>query len=471
MSIFQKLYIKQKLSLIILVISSIALLLACAVFIIYDYITYKHVMKQKLQTLGEIVGNHCQAALIFDNSNDARETLATLLKAEKHIVFASIYDKNDKIFAKYKRDDLNPGYLPVTSKTDTCFFIKNYLVLFRGINIEEDKIGNVYIRSNLGEIRTRLKRYTGIVLFVLGMSILTSYLITAKLQQFISDPILHLANIAREVSLRKDYTIRAKKTSMDELGFLTERFNEMLMQIQNQNVALQKAHHELEIRAQELQSELVVRKRAENQIKASLKEKEVLLREIHHRVKNNLQIISSLLNLQFKQAKDPKAMGMLTESQNRISSIALIHEKLYQSKDIVKIDFSDYIKSLTRNLLTSYGVSLGTIKIDINIGKVSLSIDKAIPCGLIINELISNSLKYAFPKNGRGDIKIQLALNNENKVILTIHDNGIGFPPNFDYKNTETLGLQLVNTLTEQLKGSIELNNKSGAEFKLVFPC
>lgn len=453
-----------------MIISSTALLLACAALIIYDQVTYRQVMERKLHTLAEIIGNHCTAALIFDNENDARETLSILLKAEENIVYASLYDQNDRIFARYKRQDAATDFLPLVPQENGCYFEGDYLVLFQEIILEGEKIGRVYIQSNLGEIQARLERFVVIVAFVLGILLLASYFMTSKLQRVISKPILHLADVAREVSLRKDYTIRAEQFSQDELGFLTGRFNEMLMQIETQNVALQKVHHELEERARELQRELIERQKAEEKIKASLKEKEILLKEIHHRVKNNLQVICSLLYLQSKKAKDQQALDMFKESENRIKSMALVHEELYQSKDIVRIDLADYIKRLTSNLSSSYGVGMGTVDILLKIDDVSLSIDKAIPCGLIINELVSNSLKYGFPKQSKGKISIDLVSENENHIALTIQDNGIGLPKGFDFYNTSTLGLQLVHTLTRQLKGQIEWHSNTGTSFKITFP-
>jgi len=190
------------------------------------------------------------------------------------------------------------------------------------------------------------------------------------------------------------------------------------------------------------------RKRMEEWIKASLKEKEVLLKEIHHRVKNNLQIISSLLNLQSEYIKDEQDLEIFKVSQNRIESMALIHEKLYQSEDLAQIDFSEYIRDLVASLFCSYELNLDAIELKINVEQIFLNIETAIPCGLIINELVLNSLKHAFPIGNSGEIYINLYENDENEIALTISDNGIGFSQDFDFRNTSSLGLQLVNALT-----------------------
>lgn len=219
---------------------------------------------------------------------------------------------------------------------------------------------------------------------------------------------------------------------------------------------------------EDLRKEILERKKAEEQISNSLQEKVVLLREIHHRVKNNLQVISSLLNLQSSYIEDKKALEIFRESQNRIRSMALIHEKLYQSKDLNKIEFSEYVKSLIKDLFSSYNVDTERIILKSEFEGIYFEIDIAILCGLIINELVSNSLKHAFPSGRKGEIYIELK-NEEKKYTLILRDTGVGFPAGLDFRKTESLGLQLVNTLTDQLGGKIELNQNGCTEFKIVF--
>ena len=211
------------------------------------------------------------------------------------------------------------------------------------------------------------------------------------------------------------------------------------------------------------------RKQAEEKTRASLREKEILLQEIHHRVKNNLQVISSLLNLQSKYIHDIQYKEMLRECQNRIKSMAIIHEKLYQSENLAEINFEEYIRSLVQGLLHSYKVNKNKVTVAIDVGDVLLSIDTAIPCGLIVNELVSNSLKHAFPEGRSGEIGIALH-SRDNCVELMVSDNGVGIPENFDFKTSETLGLRLVTILAEdQLDGEITLNRTRGTEFCITF--
>jgi PAS domain S-box-containing protein len=214
--------------------------------------------------------------------------------------------------------------------------------------------------------------------------------------------------------------------------------------------------------------DVTARKKAEEQIRASLREKEVLLKEIHHRVKNNMQVISSLLKLQSRYATDERHLAMFRESQNQIKSMVLVHELLYQSKDLANIDFKEYLKDVVNGLIRSFGVDKERIAFNVDVEGVSLSIDSAVPCGLIINELISNSIKYAFPDGRKGEIRIGLHLDGE-KFVLTYSDNGIGLPGDIDFKNTETLGMRLIKALVDELDGEIEVERTEGTTFKIEF--
>jgi PAS domain S-box-containing protein len=217
--------------------------------------------------------------------------------------------------------------------------------------------------------------------------------------------------------------------------------------------------------------DITERKQAEEKLLASLREKEVMLKEIHHRVKNNLQIVSSLLKLQSGYIRDPEALGLFKDSYNRVRSMALIHEKLYRSSDLSGIDASEYIHNLVANLCSAYGVCSEKIAVKIDVEKIAIDIDTAIPCGLIINELVSNSLKYAFPEGKQGLVTINLKLSQDNRkmFVLTVADDGIGLPPNFDLETSDSLGLQLVFNLTEQLGGTIQVSGNKGTFYKIIF--
>ena len=214
--------------------------------------------------------------------------------------------------------------------------------------------------------------------------------------------------------------------------------------------------------------DITERKSLQNTVAASLEEKEILLKEIHHRVKNNMQVISSLLSLQVKLMKDAKSREALLESQNRVMSIALVHEKLYQSKSYAEIDYYEYLTKIAENLLQSYGIPKGKIRIEIHAEGIVLPIGKAIPISLMINEMLSNSMKYAFPGERTGVIIISLQ-NRGNHYTLVVRDNGIGLPAQIDLDHNETLGLQLVNSLVGQIQGTVTLNRSGGTEFEIAF--
>ena len=216
--------------------------------------------------------------------------------------------------------------------------------------------------------------------------------------------------------------------------------------------------------------DITERKRTEESIRASLREKEVLLKEIHHRVKNNLQVISSLLSLQAEYLKDEAMLKIMRESQNRVKSMALVHEKLYQSQNLASIEFGEYVRELVTQLSRSYGMNPELIRMNITADAIELAVDRAIPCGIIVNELVSNALKYAFPGGRHGTIDVLLHNLPEGKIRLVIRDNGVGLPRDLELHNANSLGLTLVHMLADQVQGELAIpRNGAGTEFSLTF--
>jgi PAS domain S-box-containing protein len=212
------------------------------------------------------------------------------------------------------------------------------------------------------------------------------------------------------------------------------------------------------------------RKKTEEELQRSLREKEILLREVHHRVKNNMQVISGLIELQSAHVTDPETRRLFQESYNRIKTMGLIHEILYSSNDFARINFSTYLNELTSYLLSSYGRSPDEIPVDIQLRMNNMSMDMAVPCGLIANELISNSLKHGFPGGRHGRISIRLE-DRGNECEFIVSDDGIGFPEGLDFRDTESFGLQLINGLAaHQLRGTVELRKGKGTTFVIRFP-
>jgi PAS domain S-box-containing protein len=215
--------------------------------------------------------------------------------------------------------------------------------------------------------------------------------------------------------------------------------------------------------------DITKRKETEQRLKASVLEKEVLLKEVHHRVKNNLQIISSLLNLQMKKITDAKTRGELSATRNRIQSMALIHAKLYQSENLSQINFAEYIEVFSRQLRSLYDVRAEKVGLVLDIDEVYLDVDVAIPCGMIVNELLTNALKYAFPGERRGEVRIGLR-SAAAQTVLSVEDNGVGLPPEIDLERVETLGLQLVRALAKQVDGTLTVERGGGTRVVVLCP-
>lgn len=211
------------------------------------------------------------------------------------------------------------------------------------------------------------------------------------------------------------------------------------------------------------------RKKAEEERERSLREKEALLREIHHRVKNNMQVISSMMSLQLDQTDDENIRALLEESRSRVRSMALIHEKLYLSGDLSRVNFGEYLDGLAKHLFQTYSDMAGHISLETRIEDIEFEIETAIPCGLITNELISNSLKHAFPGNRNGSILVAMAKNSDGSYTLTVSDDGIGFPEGLKPSEAKSFGLQLVQILTEQLDGTLSIEGTEGTTVSLTF--
>jgi len=215
--------------------------------------------------------------------------------------------------------------------------------------------------------------------------------------------------------------------------------------------------------------DITERKRTEEQIQRDLKEKKVLLKEIHHRVKNNLQVICSMLKLQAQEIKDKQAFKLFEENWNRVYSMALVHEELYKSKDFSRINFQEYIEKITEVMFNTYRMN-DIVTLELDIQDISLTIDEAIPCGLIFNELVSNALKHAFPDARKGKIKIAIRSHKDRDYKFIVQDDGVGIPDGIDIEKPKSLGLDLVKVLTEQIEGSVTLERSKGTTFKVTFP-
>jgi two-component sensor histidine kinase len=222
-------------------------------------------------------------------------------------------------------------------------------------------------------------------------------------------------------------------------------------------------------RRRKAEEELQEARLAGERLNMSLDEKDMLMREIHHRVKNNLITIHSLLILQSHSIEDERSRSYFKEAENRVRSMAMIHERLCRTKDLSNMNLAEYLNSLISVLFHTYNVKASRVKLNVNIPAVSIDVDTMIPLGLIINELVSNALKYAFANGGEGELTVAFTEGGDGEYTLVVKDDGAGIPDGFDIHNTKTLGLQIVSTLTKQIRGRIELLREGGTGFRITF--
>ncbi|MBN2398389.1 MAG: HAMP domain-containing protein [Deltaproteobacteria bacterium] len=317
-----------------------------------------------------------------------------------------------------------------------------------------------------------IRSFTHTGVFIAGGGILLILGFAVWMGVYLSRSIVLLREATRAIN-QGDFTVRVKQTGSGDVAELMEDFNRMAETLSATTVkkqALEASEEELKKTNIRLQEEIAEHKQAEERISQSLGEKENLLAEIHHRVKNNLQVISSLLALQSGHIADERALSLVRNCEDRIRSMALAHEKLYLSEDLSRIDFSNYVKIMAARLFQVYGVDSRCVTFSSHVEDVLFTIETAIPLGLIINELLSNTLKYAFPEGRNGEITVRLDADEETGgYTLVVADDGIGLPEGIDSRSPETFGLQLVNILVEQLGGTMTLDREGRTSFRITF--
>jgi two-component sensor histidine kinase len=275
------------------------------------------------------------------------------------------------------------------------------------------------------------------VVMIFLASFFAAFVLSTLLTQSISVPVQSLAKAARQVSEKHDYSVRVKKGGNDELGMLTQTFNEMLSRIEESDAGLRKA----------------------------IGEKDVLIQEVHHRVKNNLQVILSLFDMQARHVNNADALEVFQDCKARIRSMSLVHEMLYGSSDLSKIDFRQYVKKLAEDLTSSYFPMDRQLRTDIDLKHMELDISKAVPLGLLANEVLTNSIKHAFPD--QPDPEVFVRQIPDQKLKIEIGDNGKGLPPDIDLSNAKTFGLRIIRLLAEQLNAELTVQSNHGTVYTI----
>ena len=427
--------IRRKLMVIILSTSGIVLLLTGVAFISYEWITFRRALVQNVTTLAKVVADNSTAALAFRSPADAREVLKAL-QAEKTITAAVLYDHDGEVFAFYP-DNLSPKLFVDNPQSDGYKFQEQDLVLYQPVIEGKERYGTLFMRANLGVIYKSVRDYAEIVFMIFLVSFLAAFLLSTVLTQSISVPVQSLAKAAKQVSENRDYAVRVPKASNDELGMLTQTFNEMLSRIEESDTGLRKA----------------------------IGEKDVLIQEVHHRVKNNLQVILSLFDMQSRQIDNEEALEVFQDCKARIRSMSLVHELLYGSSDLSKIDFRQYVKKLADDLTTSYLPDERELKTDIDLKHLELDISKAVPLGLLANEVLTNSIKHAFTDQPKPEVFVKQIPGDRLKIL--IGDNGKGLPPDIDLAKAKTFGLRIIRLLAEQLNADLTVETTEGTVYTI----
>jgi two-component sensor histidine kinase len=324
--------------------------------------------------------------------------------------------------------------------------------------------------SNSGPyaLKSIQKKLPDLILLDIKMPEMDGYEICSRLKQdasMVDIPVIFLSGL-------KDSTSKIKGFEVGGVDYITKPFQpqEILARVRT-HLSMSRMKNHLEEMVEERTAEL---QEVTEQVRSALKEKDVLLKEIHHRVKNNMAMMSSFLQFQIDQVKEPEALQRFIDTKSRIYTMALVHEKLYHTENLKDINLKEFIQDLAESLIFSYTNSPHQISLNTDIIDVSLNLDRAIPCGLIINELVSNALKHAFPENRKGTITIGFCIDSNSRHVLTISDDGVGLPEQVNLQETDSIGLKLVPLLSSQLDGEFVVEekgeNSEGISFRIVFP-
>lgn len=425
--------------------------------------------------IAEMTAYSIGPALFFEDMESVKEVLESVIQSQD-IVYAVVLDDSGRMVAAFNIEKADQKKFANLEKGDYISPDGTIYEVIRSIQLNDREVGKFYFGISLEELNTQVIGSQAAIALVSLIILIIGIVSAFSISLVLTNPLTAMVKTVEQISAG-NLTQRASVSSSDEVSRLAISFNRMVEYLVSTQLELENANMMLNERAKRLQQEINVRERAEEKITASLKEKEVLLKEIHHRVKNNLQVISSLLYLQSRNIKDDETLELFTESRARVKSMALIHEKLYRSADFSNVDFTEYIQDLIHYLLQTYNISGSNIDLQINVEGVGLTIESAVPCGLIINELVTNSLKYAFPNGRAGVLRIDLFSNKEkgggdsrgHAYTLVVYDDGVGFSEDPDIDNAESIGLQLVTGLAEQLDGTVELDRKEGTRFCILF--
>ena len=441
-------------AIVVLVVGGITLLTVQRERLTFQEAT-EHQAGMLLNTVSVSVGDYLNSLNV-----DSLESLAFDLLEIPSVLNVSFYDREGRVVVdpsgtRDERHQTDPlGSQLVATDGTILEWQPDRLVAGRSVIVEGQRLGAVSVELSDSLFRAEVSSAVRLGIGVLMMAGLAGAALAAAVSRTVTNPVRELVAATLNVA-QGDLVSEVVVDGAVEVNVLGEAFNSMTTHLRDA--------------VERLWRELDERRRAEEEARQSLKEKEVLLRELHHRVKNNLQLVASLLALQSRGSSDEHVTRALEESRNRIHSMAVIHESLYQSEDLTEIDVAEYIRSLAAHLLSTYGGYSQGIRLTTNVADMVLSVDVAMYIGLIIHEIVSNSFKHAFPSGREGQITVDLSQADDDQIVLSVSDDGIGLSPDVEPGQTSSVGLELVVLLTQQLGGKLQIDRSDGTTYEIVF--
>lgn len=452
MFLYKQKSIKTRLTFSLATVITLFMLSFSMALIVYNTKSIEKELQTQIKKLSDFSKESLSIALWqynYDYINEYMNSLflydkiifATVLVKNKEIVKKTLPQYRESIFSEFKTSD---NYIAA----ETTIIHKDVIVGTVRLVLSKERIRELVISASSLLI---------LILLLVNLVIFGTNLIVSN--AFLFKPLSKLEASVKAISKGELNTV-IDTGSDDEIGQLAQSFDQMMVNLKKITASRDELNHEI--------SE---RKKIQVQLQTSLEEKEVLFKEIHHRVKNNMQIIQSLLSLQSNEILEPEAKRPLVDSNNRIKSMALIHEILYRSDDMTVLDIKTYFDAIVQHLFKIYNNPGEEPQFIMNVSNLNLGMDRSIACGLIINELVSNALKYAYVSPSKGRLHLSLKNNSENHAVLRIQDDGKGFPSDLDLNTSDSLGLKIVKVLVKgQLKGHMKVKNDDGALFEIYFP-